>query len=85
MMLNKAREGWSYLLTKLNAVGSLLLAYALLYPNALSELKELAPEGLRPFVPALALGWFVLVQIAKASALKKAEAEKTAAVRKAGA
>lgn len=73
-MLKKLREGWSYLLTKLNAIGSLLLAYALLYPGALSELKELAPTWLQPFIPALALGWFGLVQIAKGKAMKKAEA-----------
>ena len=74
-MLKKLREAWSFLLTKLNAIGSLLLAYALLYPGALAELKALAPPWLQPFIPALALGWFMLVQIAKAKAMKKAEAK----------
>lgn len=74
-MMKRLRIAWAGLLTKLNAIGSLLLAYALLYPGALAELKELAPPWLQPFVPALALAWFALVQAAKAKAMKKAEAK----------
>lgn len=74
-IIRKARDGWSYLLTKLNAIGSLLLGFALLYPGVIGELKALAPEWLQPFIPGLAVGWFMLVQIAKGKALKKAEAK----------
>jgi hypothetical protein len=79
-MIAKLRDGWSYLLTKLNAIGSLLLAFALIYPDALGELKALAPVPLQPFIPGLALGWFMLVQVAKAKAIKKAMPPPTKAV-----
>jgi pheromone shutdown protein TraB len=74
-LLKRARAAWSFLLTKLNAIGSLLLGFALLYPGVIGELKELAPAWLQPFVPGLAVGWFMLVQYAKMRALKKAEAK----------
>jgi hypothetical protein len=76
-LLAKVRKAWAFLLTKLNAVGSILLAYALLNPTAASELIALLPEKLKTpvalGVPAL---WFMLVQYAKAKAIKKAEAQK---------
>jgi hypothetical protein len=81
-MIRKLRDAWSLLLTKLNAIGSLLLGFALLYPGVIGELKALAPEWLQPFVPGLAVAWFMLVQVAKAKAMKKAEA-KGAAIEKA--
>jgi hypothetical protein len=69
----KIKEARGFLLTKLNAIGSILLAYALLNPTAANDLLNLLPEKLK--VPA-ALGapaaWFVLVQYAKARAIKKA-------------
>jgi hypothetical protein len=60
----------------LNALGSLLLAYALAYPGAFAELRGLLPTHLQPYAPAAALGWFALVQIAKARAIKKASPPK---------
>jgi hypothetical protein len=73
-MLKKLREAWSFLLTKLNALGSILLAYALLNPTAAVELLALLPPQFRTgaalAIPTL---WFLLVQFAKAKAIKKAE------------
>lgn len=71
-MIQKARDGWAFLLTKLNMLGSLLLAYALANPSAVTELIALLPPSLRVWAPAAAIAWFVLVQVAKASAIKKA-------------
>jgi hypothetical protein len=58
------------LLTFLNYVGSILLAYALANPGAFAELKALLPPSLQPWSPVLALGWFALVQYAKMRALR---------------
>jgi hypothetical protein len=62
----KSFHGW------LNAIGSVVLAYALANPNAFTELKALLPQELQPWAPAAALAWFALVQLAKARAIKKA-------------
>lgn len=74
------REYWSYLLNKLNAIGSVALAYALLNPNAATELLSALPPKLKTpaaiTIPAL---WFLLVQWAKIKALKKAEKAKGSA------
>jgi hypothetical protein len=70
----KLREGWSFLLTKLNALGSILLAYALLNPSAASELIAMLPEKLKtPVALAIPTLWFCLVQYGKMRAIKKAE------------
>lgn len=65
----------SDLLNWLNGLGSVLLAYALVNPSAASDLLNLLPEKLKTpaalMAPAL---WFMLVQFAKARALKKAVA-----------
>ena len=58
------------LLTFLNYVGSILLAYALANPNAAADLIALLPAPLRHYAPLLALGWFALVQWAKMRALR---------------
>lgn len=58
----------------LNALGSVFLAYALAYPTAFAEVKDMLPEAVQPYAPALALGWFAVVQMAKMSAIKKATA-----------
>jgi len=63
----KSLHGW------LNAIGSLLLAYALANPSAFAEARALLPAPIQPYAPALALGWFLLVQAAKMSAIKKAQ------------
>ena len=74
-MIQRLRTAWSFLLTKLNAIGSILLAYALLNPTAASDLINLLPPKLKTPV---ALGapclWFMLVQWAKVKAMRKAEA-----------
>lgn len=61
-------------LNYLNTLGSILLAYALANPNAFGEMREMLPEGVRPYAPLLALAWFALVQLAKMNAIKKATA-----------
>lgn len=75
-MFAKLREYWSYLLTKLNAVGSLVFAYALLNPSAASDLLNLLPPKLKtPVALAVPALWFMLVQYAKMKALKKAQVQ----------
>jgi hypothetical protein len=59
------------MLTKLNALGSILFAYALLNPDAASELLNLLPPSMKtPVAVALPVAWFALVQFAKARAIK---------------
>lgn len=71
-MISRVREYWSYLINKLNALGSILLAYALLNPTAASDLLNLLPPKLKtPFALAIPALWFCLVQYAKVKALKK--------------
>lgn len=72
-MIPKLRKD---LLTWLNAAASTLLAYVLTYPNALQDLKAIAPPLVQPYLPAIAVLWFALIQIARARAVKKAEAPK---------
>jgi hypothetical protein len=70
-LLTKARSGWAFLLTKLNALGSVLLAYALLNPTAANDLLNLLPPKLKiPAALAAPALWFLLVQYAKARAIK---------------
>ena len=71
-MIAKLRAHLANLLTWLNYAGSILLAYALANPGAAGELIGLLPASLRPYAPLLALGWFALVQYAKARAIAKA-------------
>jgi hypothetical protein len=68
-LLARIRAHLTSLLTWLNTLGSIVIAYALAYPNAAGELVALLPASLRPYAPALAIGWFMLVQYAKARAL----------------
>ena len=68
----RIRSALLSLFNQLNALGSLLLAYALANPSAFSELRDMLPVALQPFAPFAALGWFLLVQIAKARAIQKA-------------
>jgi hypothetical protein len=75
-MIERCRKAWSFLLTKLNAAGSILLAYALLNPTAASDLLNLLPESLRKGVAvAIPVCWFLLVQWAKTKAIAKAPAK----------
>ena len=67
---DRIRSASSHLLTNLNTIGSVVLAYALANPGMFAELKALLPVPLQPFAPTLALGWFLLVQFAKARAVK---------------
>lgn len=60
----------------LNMIGSLLLAYALAYPGAFAELRNLLPASVQPYAPAAALLWFGVVQLAKMKAIEKAKAPK---------
>ena len=70
-LIARLRMAWSFLLTKLNALGSVLLAYALLNPTAATEGLALLPAGARtPIALALPILWFALVQYAKAKAIK---------------
>jgi hypothetical protein len=71
-MIAKLREGWSFLLTKLNTLGSILLAYALSNPAIVAELLPMLPAHFRAYAPVAALLWWGLVQFAKASAIRKA-------------
>jgi hypothetical protein len=59
----------------LNALGSLLLAYALAYPGAFAELRGLLPPQFQPYAPAVAILWFVVVQVAKTRAIARASPE----------
>ena len=45
-------------LNNLNALGSILLAYALANPNAFAELKGMLPASVQPYAPLGALLWF---------------------------
>lgn len=70
-LVARARQGWAFLLTKLNAIGSLLLAYALLNPTAATDLLSLLPPKFKmPAALAIPALWFLLVQYAKARAIK---------------
>lgn len=72
-LIERARKGWSFLLTKLNALGSILLAYALLNPNAATDLLSLLqPKFRTPVALMVPVLWFMLVQYAKARAIKAA-------------
>jgi hypothetical protein len=62
----------SGLLTALNYFGSILLAYALQNPGAMTELRGLLPPAVQPYAWTLAIGWFALVQYAKMKAVAKA-------------
>jgi len=69
---HKARAAWSFLVTKLNALGSILLAYALLNPDAANELLDVLPEKLRtPAALMIPAAWFLIVQYAKVRDLRK--------------
>lgn len=72
-MNDRIRLALKSLLNWLNAIGSLVLAYALAYPGAFAELKEMLPTRLQPFAPMAAILWFMLVQAAKMRAIKKAK------------
>ncbi len=72
-MIAKLRTGWTFLLTKLNALGSILLAYALLNPAAANDLLNTLPPKLKiPASLALPAAWFMLVQYSKMKAIKTA-------------
>jgi hypothetical protein len=58
------------LLSWLNMIGSVLLAYALANPGAAAELRGMLPPSLQPYAPMLAIGWFFVVQYARARAIK---------------
>lgn len=60
------------LLNHLNAIGAIVLAYALMNPQAAQELIALLPAPYRPYAPMLALGWWAVVNYAKGRAIKKA-------------
>lgn len=75
-MIDKLKAALRDALNWLNAWGSILLAYALANPSAFAELRNLLPAAIQPYAPLAALGWFFVVQYAKARALKaKVEAE----------
>jgi hypothetical protein len=70
----RLRKFFSSLLNNLNAIGSLLLAYALANPLAASEMLALLPPRLKAgAILAIPLVWFGLVQFAKARTIKKAK------------
>lgn len=73
-LLGKIKAAFTSLLNYLNLLGSVLLAYALANPSAFGEVRDMLPEGVQPYAPLLALGWFAVVQIAKMNAIKKATA-----------
>ena len=74
VLLHKLRTAWGFMLTKLNALGSILFAYALLNPDAASELLNLLPPSMKtPVAVALPVLWFCLVQFAKARAINTAK------------
>lgn len=76
-LLVQARAAALHFLNQLNLIGSAVLAYVLAYPDAFAELRDILPEPIRPFAPALAIAWFLLVQFAKARAVaaKKAPSD----------
>lgn len=55
---------WHNILSRMNALGSLLLAYALMNRDAVTDFVAYIPTPLKPFVPLLAFAWFGLVQYA---------------------
>lgn len=71
-MIQKLRAHLGSLLTWLNYIGAIVLAYALQNPGAFAELRALLPPSLQPYAPLGALLWFALVQYAKARAVAKA-------------
>lgn len=71
--LGLCRRALRGLLTQLNAIGSLLLAYALANPSAVTDLMAQLPAPMKAAIPLAApVAWFVLVQLAKAKAIKDA-------------
>ncbi len=81
-LTERIRAALSSAFNYLNASGSLLLAYALANPSAFAELRGLLPVSLQPYAPLAALGWFFMVQVAKARAIAR-EREAHAASRRA--
>jgi hypothetical protein len=73
-LLGKIKAALTSALNYLNLLGSVVFAYALANPSAATELVMLLPESLRPYAPVAAVGWFIVVQIAKMRAIKKAVA-----------
>lgn len=69
----RVRSAVLSLFNTLNALGAVVLAYALANPTAASDLVKMMPEQYRPYAPLAALAWFVVVQMAKMSAIKKAQ------------
>lgn len=70
----------SFLLTKLNFIGSILLAYALANPTAASEMMNLLPPQLKtPVALAIPVLWFALVQYAKAKMIAREQAKASGA------
>jgi hypothetical protein len=60
------------ILNWLNGVGSIILAYALLNPNAAAEFLNVLPKKLQtPTALMLPAAWFIIVQFAKARSIKK--------------
>lgn len=56
----------------LNSIGSIVLAYALLNPNAAADFLNVLPPKLKtPAALGLPACWFLLVQVAKARSIKK--------------
>ena len=81
-MIARIRKFLSSLLNNLNAIGSLLLAFALANPSAAAELIALFPPEMRKgAVLGIPLLWFGLVQFAKARAIKKAKEAEDAKLR----
>jgi hypothetical protein len=73
------RRAISDALNWLNGVGSIVLAYALLNPNAASELINLLPAKFHtPVALMLPAAWFMLVQYAKAKAITKEKSDAAA-------
>ena len=70
--MTRLRKFASDLLTWLNSIGSIVLAYALLNPSAGSDLLSLLPDKLKtPAALAIPALWFGVVQFAKVRAIKK--------------
>jgi hypothetical protein len=72
-VIDRARATLQHLLTALNWLGSILLAYALANPGAMSEFLGYMPASAKPYAPLLAIAWFALIQFAKAQAIAKAK------------
>lgn len=72
-VVDRIRRSLAFLLTQLNAVGTLVLYFIIEHPTGPSEIIDVFPTAMQPALKlAVPLIWFFLVQYAKKRAMRAA-------------